>query len=84
MVHCDACHKLKDKLIETNDHITHIHTELRTASDPVAIEKLSGSLKAHYTGKDRIQKKLDDRLPITRPTNEQNNLDQKGQSALPW
>jgi hypothetical protein len=84
MVHCDPCSKLKASLIKTDDHITHITTELRTASDPAAIEKLRGSLKAHFTGKQRIRKKLDDRLPASRPTGGQKQLDPKADGQLPW
>ena len=84
LIHCDTCSELKAKLIKTNDYITSITNELRTAADTVAIEKLSGSLKAHYSGRQRIQKKLDDRVPVTRQTSEQNKLDQKPQGQLPW
>jgi len=84
IIHCDTCAELKAKLIKTNDYISSITNELRTAADPAAIEKLSGSLKAHYHGKQRIQKKLDDRLHTSRPISEQNKLDQKPQGQLPW
>ena len=84
LVHCDQCSDLKAKLLKTNGYISNLTIQLRSAKDPQTIDGITGSLKAHYTGKDRIQKKLDDRLPQTRQTNEENKLAKPPQGQLPW
>ena len=84
LVHCDLCSELKAKLIRTNNFIDELSSQIRTATDPAVIDKISGSLKAHYTGRQRIQEKLDALLPTSRQTEQQKKLAKDGQSPLPW
>ncbi len=84
-LHCTPCVELTKRLTRCQNAISDLNEKIRSsASDAEQLKSLQGALSAQYSSRKLIQKKIDARQRITRPTSEETEMDKTAPSKLPW